>query len=426
MDQRPDPADRELLRRALDGRLEPRPDAGHQAARDRLRLPAGRVRRRRAALAAERRRPAHRRVRAEPARARDRPAGRGQRAGDAVRELRLRPVADRAARARRVRLPAPRCDHGADREAARLPRLRDRARRRPGPARRHLRRTSGGLTPGRRPRRGLPAGRIRVRAIGVDAGRLVLLAPVRARAGDPRAQRPPRRHLLRTGPRPHRRRRARRLRRHAVPFLAAVAGGGEHAGAARGAVLPRRRHRPGGGPDRPVRTVLRALRHRLRRRPPLPVGLRQPAAGPDARLRPGAGRLGHVRLLAAMAPRPDPAGDDRRAVLRDRVGPGYHADARAGAAAGPGHRARLDAGGARPDRPVPGLGVGSDAAAHPGRRRDDDQHRAVRRDPHAAGPDRPGHARDVLGQRTAGPWQLQVTVGATATFYTITAGGVIS
>ena len=32
LDQRPDPADRGLLRGALDGRLEPRPDAGHQAA----------------------------------------------------------------------------------------------------------------------------------------------------------------------------------------------------------------------------------------------------------------------------------------------------------------------------------------------------------------------------------------------------------
>ena len=45
VDQRPDPADRGLLRGALDGRLEPRPDAGHQAAPHRLRLPAGRVRR---------------------------------------------------------------------------------------------------------------------------------------------------------------------------------------------------------------------------------------------------------------------------------------------------------------------------------------------------------------------------------------------
>ena len=56
-------------------------------------------------------------------------AGRGQRAGDAVRELRLHPVADRAARAGRLRLPAAGLDHGPDRAAARLPRVRHRARR---------------------------------------------------------------------------------------------------------------------------------------------------------------------------------------------------------------------------------------------------------------------------------------------------------
>ena len=97
---------------------------------------------------------------------------------------------------------------------------------------------------GRRPRRRLRAGGLRVRAVGVDAGRVVLLAAVRARTGDPRPRRPHGPHLLRPRPRPHRRRRALRLYRHAVPCLAAVAGGGEHAGAAGGAVLRRRRHRP--------------------------------------------------------------------------------------------------------------------------------------------------------------------------------------
>ena len=84
-----------------------------------------------------------------------------------------------------------------------------------------------------------------------------------------------------------------------------------------------------------VRAVLRALRHGLRRRPPVPVGLRQPAAGPDGRLRPGHG---------GSAPRPtSSSGTWRRAavtrsgLLRGRVGTRGRADARPGGAARPGH-----------------------------------------------------------------------------------------
>ena len=383
VDQRPDPADRELLRRALDGRLEPRADAGHQAARasaaatrrrafggDALRWRQTAVAQLTAAFEPNRLGPGHRRP------------GRGQRAGDAVRELRLRPVADRAARARRraaIELPGwitariaklPAFLGYATEPDGDLVQIGDTYVERPATSPR------GDALVAVYPQAGYVFGRS-----GWTPAASFYSLRFGPGTGDPRPRRPPGRHLLRAGPRPHRRRR-------------------------RTTATPPRRTVPGCSPPRrPARWCCRGCRSpraaatslvadRIGQYgqfyelydtafggdPRYPLGLRQPAAGPDARLRPGRGRLGHVRLPAAMAPGPGPAGDRASGrPPRSRTAPGTKLTLARVAAARPGHPARLDAGGPRPDRPVPGLGVASDAAAHPGRRRDDDQHRTVRR-----------------------------------------------